>query len=114
MQSVSDASPNIGTLWTYLGASKRGPILQLARENTGLCSNTISQDYDNSTTPAEIHTFPASNSIIFPTVIREGNPCGFMIVSGPITRESIIGTSGAPPTQYVPGTMPWSLKGMSS
>ena len=26
-------------------------------------------------------TLPASNSIIFPTVIREGKPCGFIIVS---------------------------------
>lgn len=28
-------------------------------------------------------TFPAKSSIILPTVIREGNPWGFMMVSDP-------------------------------
>src|ERR1700761_7807388 len=36
-------------------------------------------------------TLPARSSIIFPTVIREGNPCGFMIVSNfnPCYRSAV-------------------------
>ena len=42
--------------------------------------------------PARTPAFPETSSIILPTVMREGKPCGFMMMSG---------------------VMPWSVKGMS-
>ena len=37
--------------------------------------------------PSSSPALPPNNSIIFPTVIREGNPCGFMIKSGVMPRS---------------------------
>ena len=43
--------------------------------------------------PSSTPAFAAMSSIILPTVMREGKPCGFMMMSG---------------------EMPWSVNGMSS
>jgi hypothetical protein len=55
----------------YLGATESGAVLQLACEHSGLQGLISGSPQEQK---GSRRTFPASNSIIFPTVIRDGKP----------------------------------------